>query len=89
MLECNTKFELGLVNTAERSSVLDPKLIPSSENGRETMLTKFHTAQFLTQDYSELGAFKGVTIPVKQGTTKHWLHSKLFYVPNATTQDLK
>ena len=89
MLECNTKFELGLVNTAERSSVLDPKLIPSSENGRETMLTKFHTAQFLTKDYSELGAFKGVTIPVKQGTTKHWLHSKLFYVPNATTQDLK
>lgn len=89
MVEMDTELELGLVDTAERSSVLDPKLTPSSENGRESMLTKFHTAQFLTEDHSELGTFKGTSIPVVNGTTKHWLHSKLFYVPNATTQDLK
>lgn len=87
-----TKLTVGYIDPPERSSVLDPKLIPYTEN-KSDMFTNYHISQFKTRNYSEyyttpyvIGTFKNQTIQMRN--MDMLFYSRPFYIPNVTTQDL-
>ena len=94
-----TQITVGFNSPALRSSVLDVKLIPLFEEGNKsntkaTFFKKYFSSAFRTQNYSTamgsvedvIGKFKGTSI--KLIDTENLFTSKVFYIPNVTTQDL-
>ena len=78
-----TTLEVGLFEPKERTSILDPKLIPQSNN-KGDLFTKYLESWY--RSYGNVkGSFKGGKVN-KSASTLY--KSKTFYIPNVTTQDL-
>lgn len=101
ILKQETLLTVGFINPTERSQVLDPKLTPDTTGSKQASATTankdmFHDyfiSQFRTRNHSEtygtpyiMGTFKGQT--VQMTNLEKLFHSRPFYIPNATTQDL-
>jgi hypothetical protein len=92
-----TAIKVGFITPAERHTVLDPKLIPyNKENNKSSLFTKYFSSAYKTDSYSHkygesdtdvLGEFKSTKITLKN--LQNMFTSSIFYIPNATTQDLR
>ena len=87
-----TILEVGYNDPPERSSVLDPKLTPK-QTSQKSLFSKYFLSQFKTQDHSAyynepyiMGEFKNAKVKLKD--MDYLFHSRKFWIPNATTQDL-
>lgn len=90
-----SKLSVGFKDTYLKSSILDPRLVPTQGSGMEEAGKKFHISQFGTNSYStiygsgqknKIGEFKGVSVYVSD--LRQLLISKPFYITNITSQDL-
>lgn len=87
-----TILEVGYNDPPERSSVLDPKLTPK-QTSQKSLFSEYFLSQFKTQDHSSyynepciMGEFKNAKVKLKD--MDYLFHSRKFWIPNATTQDL-
>ena len=89
----STTLKVGFTKPGTRTSVLDPKLVGSSAS-KSDLLTNYRLSQFRMDDHSEfygtvgkIGEFRGEDVIVN-GMEDLFI-SDIFYIPNATVQDLR
>lgn len=89
----STTLKVGFTKPGTRTSVLDPKLIGNSAS-KADLLTNYRLSQFRMDDHSEfygtvgkIGEFKSIDVIVNG--MENMFISDIFYVPNATVQDLR
>lgn len=90
-----TKLQLGFLKPFGRTSVIDPRLTPSSSS-KSDLLTKYVFSQLKLRDYCEnqgsdnpgkLAEYKDNKFSTQNLDTIY--KSDIFYIPNATVQDLR
>lgn len=95
IVESVTKLKLGFIKPFGRTSVIDPKLCPSSAS-KSDILNSYVFSQIKMRDYCEkfgssapgkLASYKGNE--VKTQHLDELFKSDIFYIPNATVQDLR
>ena len=95
IVESVTKLKLGFIKPFGRTSVIDPKLTPVS-NSKSDLLNSYVFSQIKMRDYCEkfgasapgkLASYKGNE--VKTQHLDELFKSDIFYIPNATVQDLR
>ncbi len=95
VVESKTTLKLGFVRPFGRTSVIDPKLCPSSAS-KSDILNSYVFSQIKMRDYCEkfgssapgkLASYKGNE--VKTQHLDELFKSDIFYIPNATVQDLR
>lgn len=95
VVESVTKLKLGFIKPFGRTSVIDPKLCPSSAS-KSDILNSYVFSQIKMRDYCEkygssavgkLATYKGNE--VKTQHLDELFKSDIFYIPNATVQDLR
>ena len=91
----STTLELGFKDTAVRTSVLDPALTPSSSS-KSDLFTKYSLSQFKMKDTCSnqtkagmLAKYKGNEFITDSKKLSEIFISDIFYIPNATVQDLR
>lgn len=93
--ESVTELKLGFIRPFSRSSVIDPKLCPSSSS-KSDILNSYVFSQLKMREYSEkwgsseigkLAEYKGNMFKTKD--LDDIFKSDIFYIPNATVQDLR
>ena len=89
----STTLTVGFTKPGTRTSILDPKLIGNSAS-KSDLLTNYRLSQFRMDDHSEfygtvgkIGEFKSIDVIVNG--MENMFISDIFYVPNATVQDLR
>lgn len=89
-----TKVMVGFADPGERSTVIDPVLCPTNNEGQTGMFSKYNTSQFKLMDktngYTErykIGQYRGQDI--KMNEFEYLFYSDKFWIPNVTVQDLK
>lgn len=82
-------IEVGFGTDREKSSILDPKLIPLNK-GKHDLFTNYHVGQYYVDvdaENEKIGTFKGAK--VASGDLKYLFYTKAFLIPNVTSQDLR
>lgn len=91
----STEFMVGYIDPPSRSTVLDPKLTQTQDNQSDMFnKDKYNMSQYRTKNYSvaypgteeKVGEFKGASVYLKD--MEMLFHSRKFFIPNATVDDL-
>ena len=90
-----TEFSVGYIDPPARSVVLDPKLTQTQDNQNDMFnKDRYNMSQYRTKEYSvaypgttgQVGEFKGAEVYIKD--MPMLFHSRKFFIPNATVDDL-